>query len=124
MASKQLQHDLDLSVKSPSGDTYIMWATSGLKDAANNVERVIVPTTVSSEEGEWTVIVSSQGLTTDTQTYSLVVTGSFKESSVSRGGTNEQVGSSGASPEAVSGSAALTMIFSVVLAWAGSEILL
>lgn len=77
LSAKQLQHDLDLLVTSPGGVTYVMWATSGLRDAANVIERVIVPATEASEEGEWTVTVSSRGFTTDSQAYSLVVTGNF-----------------------------------------------
>lgn len=73
-AARQLQHDLDLNVTSPAGVSYVMWQSSGLKDSANNNERVVVPAADAAEAGVWTVIVSANALTTESQDYSLVVT--------------------------------------------------
>ena len=75
LSSVQLQHDLDLSVTSPSGDVYTMW-TSGAKDTVNVNERVIVPTG-SCMDGIYTVTVSAEELLTESQAYSLVVTGAI-----------------------------------------------
>ena len=75
LSVKQLVHDLDLAVSSPSGTRYTMWA-SGEADDANVNERVIVdPSDV--ESGTWTVSVSAKSLTTDVQSYSLVVNGAI-----------------------------------------------
>ena len=71
----QLVHDLDLSVVSPSGTTFTMWS-SGDKDTLNVNERVVVDAT-DVESGTWTVLVSSNSLTTDEQSYSLVVNGAI-----------------------------------------------
>ncbi|CAM9331359.1 unnamed protein product [Scytosiphon promiscuus] len=75
LSATQLQHDLDLVVKAPSGAVYTMWM-SGVTDTTNVNERVIVPAE-SVESGEWSVIVSAKGLLTDEQSYSLVVTGAI-----------------------------------------------
>ncbi|CAM9966840.1 unnamed protein product [Scytosiphon promiscuus] len=75
VSATQLQHDLDLVVQAPSGTTYTMWM-SGVDDTVNVIERVVVPAE-SMESGEWAVIVSAKGLLTDTQSYSLVVTGAI-----------------------------------------------
>lgn len=72
---KQLVHDLDLAVISPSGARYTMWA-SGDADDANVNERVIVDA-LDVESGTWTVWVWAKSLTTDFQRYSLVVNGAI-----------------------------------------------
>ena len=74
-SSIQLLNDLDLTVTGPDGSTlYRMF--SDRADDRNVVERVIVPVDiVSVGGGTWTVAESSAGLTTGTQSYSLVVTG-------------------------------------------------
>eukprot|EP00752_Nemacystus_decipiens_P005062 g4596.t1 len=73
LSATQLLHDLDLIVKSPSGQSFTMWH-SGEPDKVNVVERVVVPAE-SVESGRWEVTVSSKGLTHELQSYSLVVTG-------------------------------------------------
>ncbi|CAM9872026.1 unnamed protein product, partial [Hapterophycus canaliculatus] len=78
LSATQLQHDLDLVVKAPSGATYKMWM-SGADDTVNVIERVIVPAE-SMESGEWSILVSAKGLLTDEQSYSLVVTGAIYSS--------------------------------------------
>lgn len=75
LSAIQLQHDLDLVVKAPSGATYTMWE-SGAADTVNPVERVVVPAG-SMESGMWSVVVTAKGLLTDEQSYSLVVTGAI-----------------------------------------------
>ena len=72
-SSKQLVHDLDLAVISPSGTRYTMWA-SGKTDTVNVNERVIVDAE-DVESGVWLVWVWAKSLTTDAQSYSLVVNG-------------------------------------------------
>lgn len=74
-STKQLQHDLDLTVTAPDGTVYTMW-DSGDADTVNVNERVVVP--VISQGGFWTVKVSSKALLSDTQAYSLVVTGAVR----------------------------------------------
>lgn len=71
-------HDLDLAVYSPSGARYSMWI-SGEVDAANNNERVIVSAEdVDGDPGKWAVRVWSKRLVgSDSQNYSLVVTGAI-----------------------------------------------
>ena len=76
----QLVHDLDLEVVSPTGATHIMWATSGEVDTSNVNERVIIAA-ADVESGTWTVRVSTKGLLTDVQRYSLVVNGAIVLSS-------------------------------------------
>ncbi|CAM9464026.1 unnamed protein product [Laminaria digitata] len=76
----QLVHDLDLEVVSPSGTTHVMWASSGEVDTSNVNERVIVAA-ADVESGTWTVRVSTKGLLTDSQDYSLVVNGAIVFSS-------------------------------------------
>lgn len=71
----QLVNDLDLSVISPNGTTHTMWS-SGATDAVNVNERVIVDS-ADVETGTWTVWVRSGRLSTDDQTYSLVVNGAI-----------------------------------------------
>ena len=80
-ASTQLINDLDLTVVGPDGLTlYRMFGER--VDDRNVIERVIVPAnTVSMISGTWTVAVSSSGLITGTQPYSLVVTGPIDEGS-------------------------------------------
>ena len=80
----QLVHDLDLSVVSPSGTTFTMWDL-GEKDALNVNERVVVDA-ADVESGTWTVVVSSNSLATDEQSYSLVVNGAI---SPAAGGVTE-----------------------------------
>lgn len=72
-----LLNDLDLVVTSPSNDIYKMWK-SGDADTANVIERVVVPAE-SVEGGVWSVAVSAKTLSTNEQSYSLVVTGAFTE---------------------------------------------
>ena len=72
----QLVHDLDLEVVSPSGATHVMWASSGAADSVNVNERVIIAAE-DVESGTWTVRVSTNGLTTESQSYSLVVNGAI-----------------------------------------------
>ena len=74
-SSKQLVHDLDLAVISPSGTRYTMWA-SGKTDTVNVNERVIVDA-ADIESGTWSVWVWAKSLTTDVQSYSLVVHGAI-----------------------------------------------
>lgn len=74
-ASVQLQNDLDLAIVAPDGTTSYRMFAAGV-DERNVVERVIVsPDVLGAAAGTWTVSVSCFGLTTDTQPYSLVVTG-------------------------------------------------
>ncbi|CAN0059252.1 unnamed protein product [Scytosiphon promiscuus] len=75
LSATQLQHDLDLVVRAPSGAAYTMWM-SGEADTVNVIERVIVPAE-TMESGEWSIIVSAKGLLTDEQSYSLVITGAI-----------------------------------------------
>lgn len=74
-SSIQLVHDLDLVVVSPSGAVYRMWG-SDLTDDRNVNERVIVDAD-DVETGTWTVLVYSNSLVTDSQSYSLVVNGAI-----------------------------------------------
>lgn len=75
LSAKQLVHDLDLAVRSPSGTTYTMWA-SGDADEDNVNERVIVDAE-DVVSGTWAVWVWAQALSTDSQSYSLVVNGAI-----------------------------------------------
>lgn len=84
LSSKQLQHDLDLSVTAPGGAKYTMWGSEE-KDKVNVNERVVVPAD-AVESGRYNVIVSVSELLTDSQSYSLVVTGAF----VADTGTGEE----------------------------------
>lgn len=77
MAARPLLHDLDLTVVSPRGQAYVMWMGSGERDDRNVNERVVVPVENASEAGTWTVFVDSGSLTTESQSYSLIVTGPF-----------------------------------------------
>jgi len=74
-SSKQLVHDLDLAVISPSGVRHTMWA-SGKTDTVNVNERVIVDA-ADVENGTWSVWVWAKRLTTEEQSYSLVVNGAI-----------------------------------------------
>ena len=78
-AVHQLVHDLDLEVVSPDGTTHIMWVSSGEVDTSNVNERVIIAA-ADVESGMWTVRVSTKGLLTDSQSYSLVVNGAIVHS--------------------------------------------
>lgn len=72
-ASQQMLNDLDLTLVAPDGRTfYRMWSDGA--DVKNVIERVIISSSVATA-GTWTVAVSCLDLTTDTQPYSLVVTG-------------------------------------------------
>lgn len=71
----QLVHDLDLAVISPTGARHTMW-DSGVTDRANVNERVIVDAS-DVETGTWSVWVWAKQLTTDEQSYSLVVNGAI-----------------------------------------------
>ncbi|CAM9227955.1 unnamed protein product, partial [Laminaria digitata] len=82
-AGDQLVHDLDLEVVSPSGTTHIMWASSGEVDTSNVNERVIVAA-ADVESGTWAIHVSTKGLLTASQRYSLVVNGAIVYSSSSQ----------------------------------------
>lgn len=75
LSVKQLVHDLDLAVSSPSGSRHTMWQ-SGVADDSNVNERVIVDAS-DVESGTWTVSVRSNSLTTEFQSYSLVVNGAI-----------------------------------------------
>ncbi|CAN0345869.1 unnamed protein product [Laminaria digitata] len=59
-----------------------MWASSGAADSVNVNERVIIAG-ADVESGTWTVRVSTNGLTTESQSYSLVVNGAIVYSSSS-----------------------------------------
>ncbi|CAM9868950.1 unnamed protein product, partial [Ascophyllum nodosum] len=74
-SEKQLIHDLDLTVIAPSGATHTMWST-GIADANNVNERVIVDA-ADVENGTWAILVWANELTTDVQSYSLVVNGAI-----------------------------------------------
>ncbi|CAN0465285.1 unnamed protein product, partial [Ectocarpus sp. 8 AP-2014] len=71
----QLVHDLDLVVVSPNGTVHRMWG-SDVTDNRNVNERVIVDAD-DVETGTWTVLVYSNSLVTDSQSYSLVVNGAI-----------------------------------------------
>ncbi|CAN0492660.1 unnamed protein product, partial [Scytosiphon promiscuus] len=75
LSAKQLVHDLDLAVSAPSGTRYTMWE-AGETDEVNVNERVIVAGS-EVESGIWTVSVWAKSLTTDFQSYSLVVNGAI-----------------------------------------------
>ncbi|CAN0458389.1 unnamed protein product [Ascophyllum nodosum] len=74
-SAKQLVHDLDLIVTSPSGTTHTMWST-GVTDVYNVNERVIIDA-ADVESGTWTISVWANELGTDVQRYSLVVNGAI-----------------------------------------------
>ncbi|CAB1107200.1 unnamed protein product [Ectocarpus sp. CCAP 1310/34] len=74
-SAMQLVNDLDLVVVSPSGTVYRMWG-SDVTDNRNVNERVIVDAD-DVETGTWTVLVYSNSLVTDSQSYSLVVNGAI-----------------------------------------------
>lgn len=78
ISSVQLVHDLDLVVTSPVETAYTMWS-SGESDSNNVIERVVVSSADFEGEGSgtWTVSVSASTLISETQPYSLVVTGPF-----------------------------------------------
>ena len=82
-SSSQLMHDLDLLVSSPSGQTYTMWS-SGETDTSNVIERVVVSADDfdGEESGTWTISVSANDIVTESQPYSLVVTGPFGNGTV------------------------------------------
>lgn len=82
-SAAQLVHDLDLAVLSPSGKTYTMW-TSGETDTSNVIERVIVSEGDFGleEAGNWTVLVTANALSTESQSYSLAVTGPFGKGTI------------------------------------------
>lgn len=71
----QLVHDLDLVVVSPTGVRHRMW-DSGITDVVNVNERVIVDA-ADVESGTWSAWVWAQELSTDSQSYSLVVNGAI-----------------------------------------------
>ena len=72
-ASQQMLNDLDLTLVAPDGNTlYRMWSDGA--DVKNVIERVIISSS-DATGGMWTVAVSCLDLTTETQPYSLVVTG-------------------------------------------------
>lgn len=71
-SSVQLMNDLDLTLVAPDATSHRMW--SGGADDRNVIERVIVSSGAVTS-GTWTVAVSCYGLTTESQPYSLIVTG-------------------------------------------------
>lgn len=75
ISATQLVHNLDLYIVSPSGESYTMWG-SNIVDTKNVNERVIIDAD-DVETGTWTVWVWSNTLTTNTQSYSLVVNGAI-----------------------------------------------
>ena len=85
-------HDLDLAVYSPSGTRYSMWS-SGEVDAVNNNERVVIPAKdVDRDPGNWKVRVWSKRLVgSDSQNYSLVVTGAIEPPAEGNGNIAEDV---------------------------------
>ena len=101
-SAKQLVHDLDLAVFSPGGTRYTMWE-SGEPDEANVNERVIVDA-LDVESGTWTVSVWAKSLTTDFQTYSLVVNGAISSVTENWVGANTSMADSGATPSTSSNS--------------------
>eukprot|EP00752_Nemacystus_decipiens_P004360 g3984.t1 len=100
LATKQQVHDLDLAVISPSGERYTMWA-SGITDTVNVNERVIVDA-ADIETGVWSVWVWAKRLTTDEQSYSLVVNGAISPATdigaIERSYSTSSTGSDSASP--------------------------
>lgn len=80
LARVQLANNLDLSVVTPGGTIRTMWSSSsfatGVADLVNVNERVIVDA-ADVEGGTYTVRVTADGLTTATQSYSLVVNGAI-----------------------------------------------
>lgn len=76
MSATQLINDLDLRVISPSGRKYTMWSENE-RDRVNVNERVIVHAEDVTESGTWSVRVRSRKFGTETQSYSLVVTGAI-----------------------------------------------
>ena len=78
VSTKQLVNDLDLEVIAPSGTSYTMWL-DGRSDSDNVIERVIISADdfAAEESGTWTVSVSANELSTESQSYSLVVWGPF-----------------------------------------------
>ncbi len=78
LSAKQVVHDLDLAVTAPSGSRFTMWL-GGQADTANVIERVIISAGdfAAEESGKWTVSVSANELSTESQSYSLVVWGPF-----------------------------------------------
>ena len=77
VSTKQLVHDLDLEVIAPSGTSYTMW--DDRSDSDNVIERVIISAEdfAAEESGTWTVSVSANELSTESQPFSLVVWGPF-----------------------------------------------
>lgn len=109
-ASTQLVNDLDLTVVAPDGITLYRMFSDGADDR-NVIERVIVPAdTVSDNSGTWTVAVSTFGLISGTQPYSLVVTGPIDEGS----GAKTQRETSGGAGKG--GPGASTLLFSAAIA--------
>lgn len=93
----QLVHDLDLAVISPTGVRYTMWAT-GDTDLVNVNERVVVDAD-DVETGTWSVWVWAKPLSTDEQSYSLVVNGAISPATgvgaIERSSTSSAGASSG-----------------------------
>lgn len=116
-SSIQLINDLDLTVVSPSGEQYRMWESGA--DNRNVVERVIVGSNDidTDNDGEWRVAVSSAALTTETQPYSLVVTGPIADGS---GGETMRSGSGALAPGCVARvlTALCTVAVGVLAMWA------
>lgn len=87
MTTVQLINDLDLRVYTPNGTKHTMWSDNPW-DAVNVNERVIIGATDVTSSGSWMVRVRSRMFSTDSQSYSLVVTGAISPS-ISEGVGNE-----------------------------------
>ncbi|CBN77322.1 peptidase S8 and S53 [Ectocarpus siliculosus] len=119
----QLVNDLDLVVVSPNGTVHRMWG-SDVTDNRNVNERVIVDAD-DVETGTWTVLVYSNSLVTDSQSYSLVVNGAISAgtgegASGSFDSSNPyftgDLAGSGGGPHSVTPPARLSMILGATLA--------
>ena len=80
LSAVQLVNDLDLRIISPGGTKFTMW-TSGERDTVNVNERVAIGATNVTESGTWAVRVRSRAFSTETQSFSLVVSGAISPAS-------------------------------------------
>lgn len=98
----------------PNGNKFYMWAENSF-DTVNVNERVIVSADdiAANGGGNWEVRVRSRDLATDTQSYSLVVTGPISPpvytSGVEAAAVGEDTATGAAGPSAVTGSASLLL---------------
>eukprot|EP00752_Nemacystus_decipiens_P015150 g13496.t1 len=78
VSSVQLVNDLDLRVYAPNGEKFYMWAENPW-DTVNVNERVIISAedVEANGSGTWEVRVRARDLATESQSYSLVVTGAI-----------------------------------------------